>query len=105
MQASRREWPSPAAAAGQGPGGWRGGLSSCQDACPLHGAVTFRGTRVDGTPLTHSLAHFAMKQGCWEALSCKPMRGHLHLKFSASPLHPPRPGELTQVYPATLLGN
>lgn len=65
----------------------------------------FRGTKVDAAPLTHSPVRDPMKQGRWEALSCKPTHGHLRVKFSASPLHPAPLGELTEVYPDTLLDN
>lgn len=52
---SRNEWPNPANTAGPGGPSWgQRGLHSSGNACPLHGGSTFRGTRADGAPLTHS---------------------------------------------------
>lgn len=92
-------------AQGDQAGGQRG-LHPCQDACPLHGGSMFRGTGVDGAPLTHSPVRDPINGDAGRpCLVSQRTHGHLRLKFSGCPLHSAPPGELTQVYLATLLEN
>lgn len=106
LRASGTEWPKWATTAvPRGPGWGQKCLQPQQDPCPLHGGSMFRGTRVDGAPLTHSPVCDPMKKRCWEALSCNPTHVHLHLMSSMSPLHPAPPGKLRQVYPVSLQDN
>lgn len=69
-------------AQGDQAGGQRG-LHPCQDACPSHGGSMFRGTGVDGAPLTHSPVRDPVKWGCWRALSCK-ANEHMGISTSSS---------------------